>query len=342
MRREISVTTAGPNARLGMLDRPRRRRLRADLRPGGRVLHPSRTGLRIRPDRPLDQLLPGIGRRDGLRPVQQATSSSSTRTRPRSTRCTSKVPAPTRPSGAALPAQRRRVGLLHRHRDRQHRRRQRRKPLLLARRRPDPRLHARRRRASGLHPERRREVRRRRRQRRAPLDRELQHPRRWKSSNRPAAPRSKPSTSAPPARPAGSGSTSRTTTCTSRSTSGPGSHPLHGGKRIRAGVGPGLRHHHQRDGCDQRDPARRLRRRTPARSRPTTRRRAPCSRPSGKKAAAGSTGSRSMTRPTPSSSRGAAPDRIQEWKGTVVPDAVTGDPTGNSPGLGLGGAGRRR
>ena len=71
-----------------------------------------------------------------------STSSSSTSTRPRSTRCTSKVPAPTRRPACPFRSRVAGVGLLHRHRDRQHRGRQRRKPLLLARRRPDPRIHA--------------------------------------------------------------------------------------------------------------------------------------------------------------------------------------------------------
>ena len=37
-----------------------------------------------------------------------------------------------------------------------------------------------------------------------------------------------------------------------------------------------------------------------------------------------------MTPPTPSFSPGPARGKIEEWKGAVVPDAVTGDPTGNS------------
>ena len=49
-----------------------------------------------------------------------------------------------------------------------------------------------------------------------------------------------------------------------------------------------------------------------------------------------------MTPPTRSSSRARCTGRIEEWKGTVVPDAVTGDPTGNSQVSGSVGAGRRR
>ena len=244
MRREISVTDTGPQFSASTRSHARSRSsspaaLRSDERSSrmpptsipNRATNSVPTASRPAPSR-------GIRRRDGLRPVEQAAL------RPQQVRDQDLLDALRRSRHllavrAALPAQRRRIGLLHRHRDRQHRGRERGKPLLLARRpgrssatRPPAPRFRRSRPISG------REVRRRRRQRRPPLDRELQHPGngRVRTDRRRADQNSRCQRHR--ARPAGSGSTSRTTTCTCRSTSATGRGPLHGGERLRARARP--------------------------------------------------------------------------------------------------------
>ena len=117
MRREISsdnrgttiLGLAGCHTRLAILLVLAAASSLIDLPLANAVLHPSRTRLRIR-SRPASRPAPSRESSPRWTSTSPASgSSSSTRTRPRSTRCTSKGPGPTRHFRTALPAERRRV-----------------------------------------------------------------------------------------------------------------------------------------------------------------------------------------------------------------------------------------